>query len=162
MKYLKLFVFVFYSLFSYGQESHAFINEIEKYTKSIDATSKNFSESIAEGPIVYKSIFRKNGGWEAYYLYNRTEPNKPLRIRYSKNEYDSSESLEIYYRDEKIVYAKYSLEQKRLMPKQENEFHFVDGELVRHSFTETLNMSVENLLVMEKEIKNHFHFIKEY
>ena len=135
----NIIIILFFPLTLVGQNNDANIdnlNEITRITREvakINLTEKEFNEGIAEGPIIYKSIFRKNGGWTAYYLYENQNDNPPLRIKYSQTAKKGYDEFEFYYKDGKMIFAKLTefknggrnkgTETKRL-------FYYKDNELI--------------------------------
>jgi hypothetical protein len=75
--------------------------------KKIDLNENSFEEGIAEGLIKFKSLFRKNGGWTAYYLYENENDNPPLRIKYNESTKKGYDEFEFYYKDDSLIFAKY-------------------------------------------------------
>jgi len=108
----NIIIILFFPLTLIGQNNDANVETLNKVTRitrevtEINLTEKEFNEGIAEGPIIYKSIFRKNGGWTAYYLYEKQDDNPPLRIKYSQTAKKGYEEIEFYYRDGKLIFAK--------------------------------------------------------
>jgi hypothetical protein len=130
MKYLKIIILLLYSILSYGQENSSQLknqlSEIENYTKFIDRTSKEHKEGIAEGTIIYKSLFRKNGAWEAYYL--KDSLNNPLRIKYNQTGFKINETYTMYYEKSKLCYAEFVEEYLNKKSKtNQTSFYFENG-----------------------------------
>jgi hypothetical protein len=112
------------------------LNKITRITREvaeINLTEKEFNEGIAEEPIIYKSIFRKNGGWTAYYLYEKQDDNPPLRIKYSQTEKKGYHEFEFYYRDGQMIFAKLTEIKNRGRNKgteTKRLFYYKDNELI--------------------------------
>ena len=108
----SIIIILFLPLILVGQNNDANVENLNKVTRitqeiaEINLNEKEFNEGIAEGPIIYKSIFRKNGGWTAYFLYEKQEDNPPLRIKYSQTAKNGYDEFEFYYRDGKLIFAK--------------------------------------------------------
>jgi hypothetical protein len=133
----NIIIILFFPLTLVGQNNDAKVETLNKITRitrevaEINLTEKEFNEGIAEGPIIYKSIFRKKGGWTAYYLYAKQNDNPPLRIKYSQTAKKGYDEFEFYYKDGKLIFAKLTeiknrgknkgTETKRLFYYKENE-----------------------------------------
>jgi hypothetical protein len=50
-------------------------------------------------------LFRKNGGWDAYYLSDNG--NNPLRIKYSQTGFKTVETYKLYYKNSELIYAEF-------------------------------------------------------
>lgn len=160
MKYVKIIILLLFSILSNGQENNSKLmnqlSEIENYTKFIDSTSKEYKEGIAEGPIVYKSLFRKNGGWDAYYL-SDNEKN-PLRIKYSQTGSKTVETYKLYYKNSELIYAEFVEEYlNKKIKTHQTRFYFQNGNLINQSNIETSNLDLSELLREEKRIKEYYY-----
>lgn len=145
-------------------ESTVKLNELKAYVKLIDNTNKNVKEGISEGPIIYKKLFRKNGGWEAYFINDEKDKSSPLRIRYSSAEYDKNTDLNLYYKGGKLVAANLTItftsgKNKRKLP-YNREFYFPEERLQWQSKTDAeefkeleSNYSFEYLFDQERLIR---------
>ena len=130
----KILLLLLFPIILFGQnnsESKKAVIEIDIYVKQIDSIYKNSKEGIAEGPIKYSKPKRKNGGWEAYFI-NDSE-GLPVRIRYGKAEFDRNINLNLYYRNEKLVFADLTVTftSRKLKNKTpyKRQFHFPEGRL---------------------------------
>ena len=160
MKHLKIIILLLYSVLSNGQENYSELknqlSEIENYTKFIDSTSKEHKEGIAEGPIIYKSLFRKNGGWEAYYLSD--SGNNPLRIKYSQTGFKTNETYTLYYKNSKLCYAEFAEEYLNKKSKtNQTRFYFQNGNLINQTNKESSTIDLNELLREEKRIKEYYY-----
>jgi hypothetical protein len=166
MKYLKITILLLYSIISTGQEINSELKkqlaEIENYKIFIDSTSKNYKEGIAEGPIIYNKLFRKNGGWSAYYLSEKE--NKPLRIRYSQTGIKTYENLNMYYKNNELIFAEFTEEsikrKKKSNVHNQTKFYFQNGELLHQSNLETTNLDLSELLREEKQIRKYYYKVE--
>lgn len=130
-KILLLLLFPIILLGQNNSESKKAIIEIDIYVKQIDSIYKKYKESIAEGPIEYSKPKRKNGSWKAYYI--NDSKGLPLRIRYRKAEFDRNINLNLYYINEKLVFADLTITftSRKLKNKTpyKRQFHFPEGRL---------------------------------
>lgn len=139
----KTILLLLFPIILFGQndsESKKALNEIDTYVKQVDSIYKNSKEGIAEGPIIYKSIFRKNGGWVAYFINDEKTKSLPLRIRYSAAEFDKYKELNLYYRNGKLVFADLTItfnsgKLKNKTP-YKRQFRFPEGRLQWQTVTE--------------------------
>jgi hypothetical protein len=160
MNHLKIIILLLYSILSNGQENYSELknqlSEIKNYTKFIDSTSKEHKEGIAEGPIIYKNLFRKNGGWDAYYLSDNG--NNPLRIKYSQTGFKTVETYKLYYKNSELIYAEFVEEylNKKIKTSQ-TRFYFQNGNLINQTDIETSNLDLNELLREEKRIKEYYY-----
>jgi len=136
MRNLINILFLIYSVLFFGQ-SNDFTAEkikIENYVKLIDSTQNNYREILAEGPIIYKSLFKKNGGWGAYNLNKKNEPDIPLRIKYNASKDKMHEDLKIYYKNGKIIFASLIItnykRKWKVYKKIEKKFYFFDNQMI--------------------------------
>jgi hypothetical protein len=160
MKHLKIIILLLFSILSNGQEKNSELtlqlSEIENYTKFIDSTSKEHKEGIVEGPIIYKSLFRKNGSWEAYYLSDNK--NKPLRIKYSQSGYKTNETYKLYYQNNELIFAEFVEEYlNKKIKSNQTKFYFKNGNLINQTNIETSNLDLKELLREEKRIKDYYY-----
>jgi len=106
------------------------ISEIDSYLKLIDSTATNENESLAEGPIIYNNIFKKNKGWEAYYL---VKNNFLLRVRYSDTDTNLNKDINLYFKNNELVFAEliitYTKGKKKNMQPFKKRYYFFPGRL---------------------------------
>ncbi len=133
------------------------ILNINNYVSTIDSTSSLNSEGIAEGPIIYKNIFHRNGGWTAYIL-RENDSNKKMRIKYSASQYKTRESINLYYNNDGLVFAELSVvfkkgKQKHDVPLVE-KFYFEDKNIIYQTNSNSQYYNLDYLLTEEKNILN--------
>ncbi|WP_417855643.1 hypothetical protein [Xanthomarina gelatinilytica] len=135
----NIIIILFLPLTLVGQNNDANVETLNKVTRitrevaEINLTEKEFNEGRAEGPIIYKSLFRKNGGWTAYYLHEKQDDNLPLRIKYSQTAKKGYDEFEFYYRDGKLIFAKLTEIKNRGKNKgteTKRLFYYKDDELI--------------------------------
>jgi len=74
------------------------INSINSYCKTVD-NNRNYVEGISEG-----EIYNKKGGFDTYYLKDKNSLTL-FRIKHNLNIEDSSVSLTMYYKNNKVIKA---------------------------------------------------------
>ncbi len=139
-KKLHFIAFLFFSILIYGQNPKSdLLNELKEtdsIVNFINRNEKKYAEGIAEGPIITKSIFRKNGGWEAYFLYKEKKDNPPLKIKYNESKYKVYQRFEFYYKNDELIYTKLNVDfynrKKRNNP-IEKKYYFKNSELIFES-----------------------------
>ena len=146
-----LALLLFFSTFLSGQNKSDAVKKLEEiqlYSKLIDSTAKELNEGIAEGPIEYKGIFKKNGGWTAYFLYKNLKDNPPIRIRYSAAESNLNKEWTLYYKDGRLISAdlkiSYTSGKKRKLPPFTKQFNFPEGNLRWQSRSDDKNYLIED------------------
>ena len=154
---------LFYSVILTGQEINFELknklSEIENYKIFVDSTAKNNKEGIAEEPIIYKKPFKKNGGWGAYYL-SEIE-NKPLRIKYSQTGIKEYETINLYYKDNELIYAEFIAEKigrkNKILETNQSKYYFQNEELLYQTNLEKTNFDLSELLREEKRIREYYY-----
>ena len=159
MKNLVKIVLLLHSIIIFGQ-SNDFTKEkieIENYVKLIDSTEKNYREILSEGPIIYYSLFKKNGGWSAYNLHKENEVNFPLRIKYGAGKNKMHEDLKIYYKNGKIIFADLTIAKYKRRWKIDEiikkQFYFIEDKLIYESNSENKIYNLQFLINEEKGIR---------
>ena len=151
---------LFLPILIYGQNLKSELrNELNKIDSIVDLTNrteKNYSEGIAEGPIINKSIFRKNGGWEAYFLYKEQNGNPPLRIKYNEAGYKTYQKFEFYYQNGELIFAKLNVDfyrGKRKNKPIEKKYYFKNKKLISDSKPELENYGTEYIKRTEETVR---------
>lgn len=160
-KILYLIEFLFFSILIYGQNPQSdLINELKKtdsIVNFININEKKYSEGISEGPIITKSIFRKNGGWEAYFLYEEKKDNPPIRIKYNESKHKTYQRFEFYYRNEQLIFVKLNVDfynRKRKNNPIEKKYYFKNSELIFESDPEIDNYKSEYIKQTEQTVRS--------
>ena len=139
MTFRNIIIILFFPLVLFGQNNEPNIETLNKISRimrevaKINLTEKDFNEGRAEGPMIYKSIFRKNGGWTAYFLYKNQKDNPPLRIKYSQTAKRGFEDFEFYYENGELIFAKLNVTINRGQNKgnqTERLFYFNNSDLI--------------------------------
>lgn len=158
-KNLHFIAFLFFSTLIFGQNLQLdLIKELQKtdsIVNSININEKKYSEGIAEGSIITKSIFRKNGGWEAYFLYKEKKDNPPLRIKYNESKYKTYQKFEFYYTNEQLIFVKLNADfynRKRKNNPIEKKYYFKNSELIFESNPEIDNYKLEYIKQTEQTV----------
>lgn len=126
--------------------------KIDSIVKSIDENEARYNEGIVEGPIEYKGLFSRNGGWDAYYLHENKQENNPIRIKYSAAFQKKYESYDYYYENGNLVFISLKVEyyKKRKSNKSfERQYYFRNGNLICDSNPEIKEYSVKEVLLQE-------------
>ena len=152
--------FLIFPFLIYGQEVNSElkneINKIDSIIQLTNSTDKNYSEGIAEGPIIYNSLFKKNGGWDAYFLYKDINDNPPIRIKYSEAGNKAYKQFEFYYQNGKLIFAKLNVNFYRGKHKNkpiEKKYHFKNSKLISDSNPELENYGVDYLTQTERYVR---------
>ncbi len=144
-------------------ESKKAYDEVNKYVKQIDSIYENSKEGIAEGPIEYTKPKRKNGGWEAYFI--NDSKGLPLRIRYGKTEFDRNINLNLYYKNEKLVFADLTvtLTSRKMKNKTpyKRQFHFPEGRLQWQTRTTSEEYQTAEMEYSFEYLKNEDSLIRK-
>ena len=159
MKITYLIGFLLLPILIFGQNLKSELmneqNKIDSIVNLINRNEKQYSEGIAEGPIIYKSIFRKNGGWEAYYLHKEDE-NIPLRIKYNEAGYKTYKEFEFYYENGKLIFAKLNVDfyrGKRKNRPAEIKYYFKNSKLISKSKLELEKYGTEYIQLTEQSVR---------
>jgi hypothetical protein len=157
MKNLIFTMFIFLSMFIYGQESDlkakSFIDEIDSITKIYDSVGNNRQEGISEGVIKYNHI-KGHFGWGAYFLNDPANEKLPLRIRYSETQPKENEDLNLYYQNGHLIFAEListSTKRKSKIKGKSNRRFYFDGNKVIYS--DLSDSDIDYVLVKEKTIR---------
>ena len=160
MKITCLIIFLLFPFLIYGQEVNSELkNEINKIDSIIQLTNNtetNFSEGIAEGPIIYQSMFKKNGGWEAYFLYKNLNDNPPIRIKYNEGGNKAYKKFEFYYQNGKLIFAKLNVNFYRGKEKNnpiEKRFYFKNSKLISESNSKSENYGEDYIMQTENYVR---------
>ncbi|TQI71199.1 hypothetical protein JM79_2126 [Gramella sp. Hel_I_59] len=132
------------------------VNKIDSIVSLTNRTEKNYSEGIAEGPIIYKSLLMKNGGWEAYYLYEKQNDNPPIRILYNEAGYKRYQKFEFYYQNRELIFAKLKVDfyrGKRKNKPIEKEYYYQNSKLLLETNSELKGYGEEYIKLTEKSIR---------
>ncbi|WP_121667378.1 hypothetical protein [Mesonia aquimarina] len=155
MKITYLIGLLLLPILSYGQnlktELKNKLNKIDSIVELTNRTEKKYPKGIMEGPIIYSGIFKKNGGWEAYYL--RENDSIPLRIRYNLALRKTYESYEFYYSNGKLIYLNLNVTYYRRKNRNESferKLYFKDSELIFDSNPKIKDYDVKNILETEE------------
>ena len=101
-------------------------------------------------------MFRKNGGWDAYYLSDNG--NNPLRIKYSQTGSKTVETYKLYYTNSELIYAEFVEEYlNKKIKTHQTRFYFQNGNLINQSNIETSTVDLSELLREEKRIKEYYY-----
>ena len=159
-KITYIIVVLFLPFIVYGQnlksELETELRKIDSIVALTNSSEKNYSEGIAEGLIKYKSIFRKKGGWEAYYLYENPDENPPLRIKYNEAGYKTYEQFEFHYKNGNLIYAKLNVDfyrGKRKNKPIEKRYYFKNSQLFSDSNSELEKYNEEYIIRTEKYVR---------
>jgi len=163
MKNFKILILLFYSVLLTGQEINFELknklSEIENYKIFVDSTAKSKKEGIAEGQIIYKKPFKKNGGWEAYYL--SEIKNIPLRIKYSQTGIKEYETINLYYKNNELIYVEYITEKigkkNKIIETNQSKYYFQNNELLYQTNFDKTNFDLSELLREEKRIREYYY-----
>ena len=160
MRFTYLIGLLFIPILTFGQnlkpKLEEEINKIDSVVSLTNRTENNYSEGIAEGPIIYKSVFRKNGGWEAYYLYEKQNDNPPIRILYNEAGYKTYKKFEFYYQNRELIFAKLKVDfyrGKRKDKPVEKEYYYQNSKLILETNSETKGYGEEYIKLTEKSIR---------
>lgn len=120
--------------------------KIDSIVKSIDENGSQFYEGIVEGPIIYKGLFKRNGGWEAYYLNDKEFENIPIRIRYNLAHSKTYENYQFYYDTGSLVFVNLKVKYYKKGKKDESferQYYFKNNKLIydSHPNMETYNLN---------------------
>ncbi|NEV95035.1 hypothetical protein G3567_12900 [Psychroflexus sp. YR1-1] len=151
---------LFFPILIYGQnlksELSNELNRIDSIVDLINRTEKNYSEGIAEGPIISKNVSKKNGGWEAYFLYKEQDDNLPLRIKYNQASHKTYQKFEFYYQNQEMIFAKLNVNFYRGKRKNnpiEKKYYFKNSNLISDSNPKLKNYGVEYIKETEKRVR---------
>ncbi|WP_298396180.1 hypothetical protein [Flavobacterium sp.] len=165
-KIRKTILLLLFPIILFGQdngESKKAYDEVNKYVKQIDSIYENSKEGIAEGPIEYTKPKRKNGGWEAYFI--NDSKGLPLRIRYGKTEFDRNINLNLYYKNEKLVFADLTvtLTSRKMKNKTpyKRQFHFPEGRLQWQTRTTSEEYQTAEMEYSFEYLKNEDSLIRK-
>jgi len=154
MKKYILFLFLLSYSF-YGQQGFVFKkNSIDSIVNFIENKQHILKESITEGEIISKKMFKKNGGWEVYVLYN--DLNIPIRITFSENFNHVYRKYVYYYDNKQLIFVDFIIifQKRKLKEKSKNlKYYFENKQLLFASeYDENFNSS--SILLEEINIKN--------
>ncbi len=157
MKIKYLIVFLTFPLFIFSQNIDeglkTQLQKIDSIIESINKTDTKYSEGIIEGSIIYSGLFKKNGGWDAYYLYDKKNPKIPLRIRYNLALSKTYENYNFYYLNGELIYTRLSVKYYRRKKKNqsfERKYYFKNSTLILDTNPENENYDPENIIKKEK------------
>lgn len=145
-------------ILTYGQETDSEIKlRIDSLIKVSDSIEKKQKEGISEGVIRYNHISGKYG-WEAYFLNDVKEKNKPLRIRYSETQPKSNEDLNLYYQNGILVFIeliKTQNKRKSSHNKTKKKHFYFDGKNVM--YLDLTDSDIDYVLGKEKTIRKRIY-----
>lgn len=164
-KLRNIIIILLFPLTLVGQNNDTNVETLTKITRitrevaEINLTEKESIEGIAEGSIIHKSIFRKNGGWTAYYIYENEDDNPPLRINYSRTAKNGYDEFEFYYKEEKLIFAKMTEIKKRGKnkgTKTKRLFYYKNNELIYTTESEKEKYDIY-IKRTEKNVRNNIY-----
>lgn len=160
MKITYLIGLLIFPILVYSQNDNSDLknglNKIDSIVELTNRTEKNYSEGIAEGPIIYKRIFKKNGKWEAYFLYKQQSENPPIRIKYYETGNKTYEKFEFYYQNKELIFSKLSVKFYRGKRKDETigkKYYFKNSKLIFESSSELENYNEKYILRTDKIVR---------
>lgn len=132
------------------------LNKIDSIVKSINKNENKYLKGRAEGPIIYKCIFRKNGGWGAHYLYKNKNDKLPIRIKYNAADNRTYKKMKFYYQNGELIYSELKVKfyrGKRKNKPIEKKYYFENSKLIFESNSEIEDYNSEYITLTEKSTR---------